>query len=68
VFGFEYDSAYLDATGTPAWAGIARGENQLREEALKRAMSARVYRELLRKRYREQIAAVRHAGSAQGEQ
>jgi hypothetical protein len=64
VFGFEYDSAYLDAAGTPAWAGIARAENQLREEALKRAMSAQVYRELLRKRYREQIAAVRHAGSA----
>jgi len=61
MFGFAYDSAFLQRAGTQLYAGMEAGERQLREAARKSGMTLAGYRQTLRKRYQEKQAAMRRS-------
>jgi hypothetical protein len=63
VFGFAYDAAYLESTGAAMWKGLALAEEQLRRAAAVQGVSLAGHRKLLQKRYRDQVAALRHHGA-----
>jgi len=60
LFGFDYDSTYLDVTGGTLRQALSTSERLVREQGLLRGISAARYKELLRERYRSKIAALKH--------
>jgi hypothetical protein len=62
LFGFEYDPVFVNATGAPLWKGLALAEERLREEATVEGLTVAEYKRILRKRYREKLAAVESKG------
>jgi hypothetical protein len=63
AFGFAYDATYLEVTGEAIWKGLALAEDRLRQAAAARGLSPAGYREQLRNRYRDRVAALRIAGA-----
>jgi hypothetical protein len=53
LFGFEYDQAFVNGTGSALWRGLAAADEQLREAATSRGLGVAEYRRLLQKRYRD---------------
>jgi N-acetylmuramoyl-L-alanine amidase len=60
LFGFEYDSAYINATGPDLWEGLASGEGRVREAAAERGLMPAEYRKVLQQRFRDALSAVQH--------
>ena len=67
MFGFECDAAFLQRAGTQLYAGMEAGERQFREAARSAGQSATAWRQLMRRRYQERLAAVRR-GVVQAEE
>jgi hypothetical protein len=63
-FGFEYDPAFLQATGTRMAVGVNLAEDSLQVHATAMGLSARAYRKILQKKYRERLAEVRSSNFA----
>lgn len=59
LFGFEYDSVYRGATGPVLWKGLAAAEDRVQFAADEHGLTVGEYRALLRRRYRDRIAALR---------
>ncbi len=64
AFGFEYDPIFVHATGVRLWQGLTLAEDQLRIQAAARGLPAAKYRSMLRKKYKEVLAAVKAASDA----
>ena len=65
AFGFEYDSAFVQATGGP-WKGLELAEAQVEREAAARGMPVAHYRAILQHRYSDVLGVVTTAESEQG--
>ena len=63
AFGFEYDPAFLQATGARMALSVNLAEDSLRVHATGMGLSVRAYRKTLQKRYRERLAEVRSSNS-----
>lgn len=59
LFGFGVDSLLENAGGEALRQGLQSAEDQLREEAAARGIPVDRYREILRKRYKDAIVALR---------
>jgi hypothetical protein len=66
LFGFQYDTAYLNATCPAVWKGLTAAEQQLHDGAARRGLGLVQFRRLLQKRYRQETAAIRRYGAAEG--
>jgi N-acetylmuramoyl-L-alanine amidase len=66
LFGFEYDSAYTNATGPDLWKGLAEAEKRVREAAAGRGMTPAEYRKVLQQRFRDALS-LSHERSAEEE-
>ncbi|MBZ5610714.1 MAG: peptidoglycan recognition protein family protein [Acidobacteriia bacterium] len=64
AFGFEYDPVFVHATGVRMWEGLTLAEDQLRIQAAARGLPISKYRSLLRKKYKEVLAAVKAVNEA----
>lgn len=53
LFGFEYDQAYLNATGPGVRKGLAAAEQRIRAGAAERGLTVVQYRKILQRRYKE---------------
>lgn len=67
AFGFDYDPAFVHATGARLWQGLAVAEDQLRAQAAAQGLTVPQYRSILRKQYKQLIATLK-AGSAAKEE
>ncbi|MGA2434406.1 MAG: peptidoglycan recognition family protein [Bryobacteraceae bacterium] len=70
VFGFEYDSGFLEKTGGRMAVGVAAAEAKLKEKAARSGLTADAYRRALQTAYRARLEAFRqHAagGAAESE-
>jgi hypothetical protein len=63
LFGFDYDSAFLQANGRRVWPGLVTAEEQLVREAAAHGTTLELYRRTLRQRFREWKAGVSSAAS-----
>jgi len=63
LFGFTYDAAYVQATSTAVWKGLAFGEEQLREAAALKGLNIAEYRRLLQQKFTDEVKALREAGA-----
>jgi hypothetical protein len=63
AFGFESDSAFLDAAGGKLRAGVDAAASLLDRQAAKAGMRVPAYRKRLQEQYRRKLAVVRHMGS-----
>jgi hypothetical protein len=59
VFGFAYDEAYMQSTGPALWKGLALADERIREAAAEHGIEVAEYRKILKKRYRDQLEALR---------
>jgi len=57
LFGFEYDSAYTNATGPELWKALEEAEDRVRQAAAEHGMTPAEYRKILQQRYRSAIAS-----------
>ena len=64
AFGFNYDPAYVHATGVRLWQGLALAEDQMQTQAAARGIPMSRYRAFLQKKYKEVLAALRAAAIA----
>jgi len=64
AFGFEYDPVYVHATGVRLWQGLALAEDQMQTQAAARGISVSQYRAILQKKYKEILAALKAADTA----
>lgn len=55
LFGFEYDSKFLDAIGGSAWQGLLAADRQLESDAKREGLTPAEYRKNLQKTYRETV-------------
>jgi hypothetical protein len=53
LFGFEYDSAFLQANGGRVWPGLVIAEEQLVQDAAAHGTTLELYRRKLRQRFRD---------------
>ncbi len=53
LFGFEYDSAFLQANGGRVWPGLVIAEEQLVQDAAAHGTTVELYRRKLRQRFRD---------------
>ena len=53
MFGFDYDSAFLQANGGQVWPGLVVAEEQLVQEAAAHGTTLEIYRRKLRQRFRD---------------
>ena len=58
LFGFDYDSAFLQANGRRVWPGLVTAEEQLVREAAAHGTTLELYRRTLRQRFRAWKAGV----------
>ena len=66
LFGFDYDLAYVNATGPDLWKGLALAEERSREAAAERGITTAEYRKILQQKYKEARSALQD-GSAREE-
>ena len=52
LFGFDYDSAFLQANGRRVWPGLVTAEERLVREAAAHGTTVEMYRRTLRQRFR----------------
>jgi hypothetical protein len=64
AFGFDYDPAYVHATGVRLWQGLALAEDQMQTQAAARGIPVSRYRAILQKQYKEVLAALKAAATA----
>lgn len=64
AFGFEYDPAFVHATGTRLWQGLTLADDQVRMQAAAHGMSVPAYRSMLQKQYKEILAALKALATA----
>jgi N-acetylmuramoyl-L-alanine amidase len=64
AFGFDYDPVFIHATGVRLWQGLALAEDQMQTQAAARGISVSQYRAILRKKYKEILAALKAAATA----
>lgn len=62
LFGFGVDRLLENAGGEPLRQGLQAAEDQVREEAAARGIPVDRYRDILRKRYKDAIVALRAKG------
>jgi N-acetylmuramoyl-L-alanine amidase len=62
LFGFGVDSLLIQAGGEPLGQGVQSAEDLVGKEAANRGMPLERYREVLRKRYKDAIVALRAKG------
>ena len=65
LFGFRSDALLAESGGAGLATGLEAAEDQIRSEAAQRGLSAELYRERLRRRYRDAIRALHQNGDAQ---
>jgi len=65
AFGFTYDPAYVNSTGSRLWHGLMLAEEQLRQEATSHGVAVAEYRKTLRLRYQTILAALAKPGANQ---
>jgi len=53
LFGFDYDSAFLQANGGRGWPGLVIAEEQIVQEAAAHGTTLELYRRKLRQRFRD---------------
>ncbi len=63
AFGFGYDPTFVHHTGVRLWQGLALAEDQMQTQAASRGITVSSYRAILRKKYKEVLAALRAAGA-----
>jgi len=63
LFGFDYDSAFLQANGRRVWPGLVTAEEQLVREAAAHGTTLELYRRTLQQRFRVWKAGVAAASS-----
>ncbi len=68
AFGFDYDPVFIHATGVRLWQGLALAEDQIQTQAAARGISVSQYRAILRKKYKEILAALKAAAIANDNQ
>ncbi len=64
AFGFGYDPAFVHATGVRLWQGLALAEDQIGTQAAARGIPVSRYRAILQKQYKEVLAALKAAATA----
>ena len=64
AFGFNYDPAFVHATGVRLWQGLALAEDQMQTQAAQRGIPVPRYRAILQKQYKEVLAALKAAATA----
>jgi hypothetical protein len=64
AFGFDYDPTFVHATGVRLWQGLALAETQMQTQAAARGIPVSRYRAILRKQYKEVLAALKAAATA----
>ncbi len=64
AFGFDYDPVFVHATGVRLWQGLALAEDQVQTQAAARGISVSQYRAILQKKYKEILAALKAAATA----
>lgn len=64
AFGFGYDPAFMHATGVRLWQGLALAEDQVQMKAAARGMAVTRYQTILQKKYKEVLAALKAAATA----
>jgi hypothetical protein len=64
AFGFTYDPVFVHATGVRLWQGLALAEDQMQTQAAARGLSLAQYRAILQKKYKEILAALKRAATA----
>jgi hypothetical protein len=62
-FGFDYDAAFLAHAGSRMSDSAALARESVRVKAAESRIPVESYRQLLRRRYRAKLAAVRHRGA-----
>ena len=63
LFGFDYDSTFLEANGGRVWPGLVVAEEQLVQEAAAHATTLELYRRKLRQRFRDWKPDVAYASA-----
>jgi len=64
AFGFDYDPVFVHATGVRLWQGLALAEDQMQTQAAARGITVSQYRAILKKKYKEILAALKAAATA----
>ena len=64
LFGFGYDSQFLQASNGRAWEGLSIAAETLAEQAAARGLSSEGYARQLQKKYRTKMAALRRSNAA----
>ncbi len=64
AFGFDYDPVFVHATGVRLWQGLALAEDQMQTQAAARGIPVSRYRAILQKKYKEVLAALKAAATA----
>jgi hypothetical protein len=64
AFGFDYDPTFIHATGVRLWQGLALAEDQIQTQAAARGISESQYRAILQKKYKEILASLKAAATA----
>jgi N-acetylmuramoyl-L-alanine amidase len=64
AFGFDYDPTFVHATGVRLWQGLALAEDQMQTQAAARGVSVTQYRAILKKKYKEVLAALKEVATA----
>jgi hypothetical protein len=64
AFGFSYDPTFVNATGVRLWQGLALAEDQMQTQAAARGIPVPRYRAILQKQYKEILAALKAAATA----
>jgi len=64
AFGFNYDPTFVHATGVRLWQGLALAEDQMQTHAAARGIPVSRYRAILQKQYKEVLAALKEAATA----
>ncbi len=69
LFGFDYDSRFLEANGGRVWPGLVVAQEQLVEDAAAHGTTLEIYRRRLRQRFRDwkPDAAYAQADDASGD-
>jgi hypothetical protein len=67
AFGFGYDPTFVHETGVRVWQGLALAEDQVQTQAAASGISVQQYRAILRKKYKEILAALKAAAAASDE-
>jgi hypothetical protein len=63
LFGFDYDSAFLEANGRRVWGGLVAAEEQLVRDAAAHGTTVFLYRRALQQRFRTWKAGQANASS-----